>query len=216
MPTLTITKKDALARTAEIKREVGTAKKMRIRILRTIAKSVDAREYEIAGFGDLGAWLEHVGIETSVSHFLRLLYNTRALKDVPTATLEAIPEGSAYILARLPEKLRTNALIEKAVAQKPGEFRETIAEVRGKKLGEKEPEKWATYSRKLPQGVYDLMVDAEEKVAETLDLDISEESTRRATNIITVVEAIGTLIKLTDKSRLKLEIEGDDAQAKGA
>jgi hypothetical protein len=209
MPNLQLTKREALARTTEIKREVGAAKRSRIRILRLIAASVDRREYEIAGFESLEAWLGHVGIETSVSHFLRLLHNVRALRNVSATQLEAIPEGSAHLLARLPEKLRTNALIEKAASQKPSEFRVTVAEVRGKKLGEREPEKWATYERKLPRGVYDALLAAEEKIARVLELDIAEESDKRATNLITVLESIASLINQTDESRLLVETEGE-------
>jgi len=204
----TITKKQALEHTAEIKREVGTAKRSRIRILRVIAGSIDANEYTIAGFASLGAWLTHVGVETSVSHFLRLLHNTRALRDVPTAQLEAIPEGSAHILARLPEKARTRALIEKAASQKPAEFRETVAKARGVKADQEPAEKWATYSRKVPRGVYDALVAAEEKIARVLELDIAEESEKRATNMITVLEALAELVNGTAEEMLKTEIEG--------
>ena len=207
MPNITVTKKQALEHTAEIKREVGTAKRSRIRILRTIAKSIDGKEYDIAGFG-LEEWLLHVGIDTSVSHFLRLLHNTRALRDVPTAQLEEIPEGSAYILARLPEKARTRALIEKAASQKPSEFRETVAKVRGVKVDQEPAEKWATYSRKVPRGIYDALVAAEAKIARVLELDIAEDSEYRATNLITILEAIAELINGTAEEMLKTEIEG--------
>lgn len=206
MTALAITKKDALASTAEIKREVGTAKKARIRILRMIARSIDADEYKIAGFTEIATWLEHVGIETSVSHFLRLLHNVRALKDVPTATLESIPEGSQHILARIPEKARTRALIEKAATQRPSEFRATVAKTVYHEPNGDEP--WATYSRSMPRGIYDELIAAEEKIARVLDLDIGKDSPMRPTNLKTVIEAIAALVNLTPEEHLKTEIEG--------
>lgn len=207
MPNLAVTKKEALARTAEIKREVGTAKKMRIRILRTIAASVDRREYEIAGFEDLGTWLEHVGIETSVSHFLRLLHNIRALKHVTDAQLEAMPEGNAHTLARLPEKTRRDPkMIERAVSEKPAEFK---ARVGG--TAKETPEGWKTFALLVPEGVYGRLREAEAKIARILELDLSDEE-KRPSRLISVWEAIAQLVNDTDESRLKLEIEGDDAQ----
>jgi hypothetical protein len=200
---LSITKKDALAHIAEIKREVGTAKKMRIRILRTIAKSVDAREYEIAGFEDLAAWLEHVGIETSVSHFLRLLHNIRALKHVTDAQLEAMPEGNAHTLARLPEKTRRDPkMIERAVSEKPAEFK---ARIDG--TAKEVPEGWKTFALRVPEGVYSRLREAETKIARVLDLDLSDE-TKRASGAISVWEAIAQLVNDTSEEILKSEIEG--------
>jgi hypothetical protein len=203
MPNLAITKKDALAHTAEIKREVGTAKKMRVRILRTIAASVDRREYEIAGFEDLAAWLEHVGIETSVSHFLRLLHNIRALKHVTDAQLEAMPEGNSHILARLPEKARRDPrMIQRAVSEKPAEFKAQLAGT-----VKQTPEGWKTFSLLVPEGVYGRLREAETKIARVLDLDLSDEE-KRAGRLITVWESIAQLVNDTDESRLVVEMEG--------
>jgi hypothetical protein len=209
MPNLAITKKEALARTAEIKREVGTAKKMRIRILRTIAASVDRREYEIAGFEDLAAWLEHVGIETSVSHFLRLLHNIRALKHVTDAQLEAMPEGNAHTLARLPEKTRRDPkMIERAVSEKPAEFK---ARVEG--TTKEAPEGWKTFALRVPEGVYGLMIRAQERVANVLQLDLSDE-VKRTANLITIWEGIAQMVvdsQLSDV-RIKTELVGNDSE----
>lgn len=199
---LAISKNEALKRTAEIKREVGTAKKARIRILRLIAASVDRREYEIAGFETLAAWLEHVGIETSVSHFLRLLHDVKVLRHVSSAQLEAMPESNSHILARLPEKRQHDPkMIERAVEMKPAEFKALVS---GNNVT---PEGWKTFSLRCPVGVYVALQAAQDKIARILDLDLSDDE-KRATRLITVWEAIAELVNGTAAEMLKTEIEG--------
>jgi len=135
------------------------------------------------------------------------LKSYRALKDVPAATLEAMPAGNAAQLTRLPEKDRKDAiLVARAVSETPKQFKETVDTIRETKYGIT-AEKWETHAVRVPAVVNALIVLAEEKIARVLQLDI-EDDTVRAKNLIVIWECIAQLINSTDEAWLKIETEG--------
>jgi len=123
--------------------------------------------------------------------------------------LDAMPASNAAQLTRLPQKDRIDAhIVSQAVSQKPKEFKATVSAIREKKYGIK-PEEWKTIAIRVPISVYDQFAAAQQKVADILQLDISDDE-KRATNLITVIEAIAALITTTPRERLFEEIEGNE------
>lgn len=208
-----LTKAQALARTRKHRSDLVGLKKGWLQLGRAVAKSILLGVPAAMGM-TMRAWIDDT-FEQSASHIFRQLQNFQALKGVSESQLEKMPEGNAHQLTRLSEKERKSpAMIQKAITLKPSEFKEVVDEVRNKN-GHK-PEEWATYARRIPKSVYDEMLAAEDKVARILQLDIAEESAKRMTNLILIVEAIAALINTTDELHLKVEIEGDPANARSA
>ena len=201
-----LTKRDAQKRTKQHQKDFASLRKGWVVLGREVAESVDLGVPAKLG-KTMRQWLDET-FPDSASHIFAQLKSYRALKGVPEDVLEAMPAGNAAQLARLPEKDRKAAtLVRKAVSQPPKEFKETVDTLREKKYGIT-PDIWHTYARRLPIAVFEKLVEAETKIARVLQVDISEESEKRATNLITVLEAIAVLINTTDEAWLKIETEG--------
>lgn len=205
----TISKAEAQKRTEAHKRDFSVLRKGWVHLGQEVAQSVDLGVPSALGMG-MRDWLDTT-FEESASHIFRQLQNVRALKGVSQAQLERMPEGNAHQLAtRLPEKERKNpAVIKKAMEQAPAEFRATVKEIREKKYGIK-PEPFKTFAVAVPMGVYDQLIAAQDKMAAILGLDLADEK-KHAYALITIWEAVAVLINQTDESKLKAEVEGDEA-----
>ncbi len=205
-----IGKHDAELRTARHKRDFATLEKGWLALGREVQKSIDLGVPALLG-RTMRQWMAET-FDESASHIYRQLQSYRALKSVPQAKLEQISESSAHQLTRLPEKIRKDPeLIEKAVKQTSTEFRNTVHGIREKKLGFK-PEAWRTFAVRGPVTWYEQMEAAQNKVAEILKLDLTNNE-KRATNLIAVWEAISVLVNTTPKERLLVEIEGEDCNS---
>jgi len=202
-----ISKREAEQRTAQHKRDFAGLKKGWSHLGREVARSVDLGVPVKLGM-TMRAWLDST-FEESSSNIFAQLKSYRALKGVPDDVLDAMPASNAAQLTRLPQKDRIDAhIVSQAVSQKPKEFKGTVDNLRESKYGITKSE-WATYARRVPKEIHDQMIEAEIKIAHVLQVDIAEDSEKRASNLILVLEAIAQLINGTDESRLKTEIEGD-------
>jgi hypothetical protein len=206
-----LTKKEALARSKEHQHEF---KRMQARWL-TLGKEV-SRSLELGVPEKLGQnvreWLETY-FDESAGHIFRQVQSYRALRGVPQAQLERIPEGNAHELKRLPEKERiAPRLIEQAIEQRPSEFKQTVDTLVAAKRPAQanEPkEKWFTYARRVPMPVYERLIAAEVKLGRVLEVDIDQEHCDKwAWNLITVLEALAELVNGTAECVLKTELVG--------
>jgi hypothetical protein len=102
---------------------------------------------------------------------------------------------------------KSRQIVSQAVSQKPKEFRETVARIRKEKYGI-EPDRYKTLAVRVPEGVYDLLIAAQDKMAHVLDLNMNLEE-ERPRNLITIWEAIAQLINGTDEAQLRIEIQGE-------
>lgn len=201
-----ISVKQARDRTAKHKRDFACLRKGWLRLGNEVAESVDLGVPEKLGM-TMHEWLDRT-FEQSSSHILRQMQNVRALKGVPQAKLEQMPEGNAHELAtKLPEKIRKSPeMIEKAVTLAPAEFKREVAAVREKKYGIT-PSKYRTFAVCVPLEVYEFLREAENKIARVLQVDIETEDLR-GKNLMTVWECIANLINSTPEEWLKIETEG--------
>lgn len=193
---------EARMRTEEHRTYIHESKRGRIREWRRIAADLDRGIYRAAGYTNLETWLVYIGIEMSVSHFLRQLTALRKLTAVPDMDLERMPEANMQRLAQLPEHLVKVETIESAIGQKPEEFARTVAEIRLKKLGEV-PEDYRTFKITLPKLVYEAVRDAEAHVAASLGLDL-EDSGKHAQ--IDVWERIAAFVRQTPAEQLRNDL----------
>jgi len=201
-----LTKKDAQARTDKHKRDFLAIRKSWVQLGKDVAVSVDLNVPEKLGL-KMYDWLEQT-FEKSASNIFRQVQNYRALRGIPQAQLEKMPESNAHLLAtKLPAQIRKSpAMIEKAVKMAPAEFKQEVADIREKKFGIT-PSRFKTFAVAVPIEVYDLIIQAQNKMGRVLQLDMEAED-QHAKNMITVWEVIANLINSTDEAWLKVETEG--------
>jgi hypothetical protein len=199
------TKHGAELRTQRHKRDFATLKNGWMHLGREVQKSIDLG---VPGLLDLTMrnWMAET-FDESASHIYRQLLSYRSLKSIPEATLRRIPEANAHELVKLGQKDRkSRQIVYQAVSQKPKEFRETVARIRKEKYGI-EPDKFKTFAVRIPEGVYDLLIAAQDKMAHVLNLNLNLEE-ERPRNLITIWEAVAQLINGTDIEILRGEVEG--------
>jgi hypothetical protein len=205
LKTKELTESEALARTAQHKKDFAGLRKGWVRLGREVAESVDLGVPAALGM-TMRDWLDKTFEESSSSIF-RQLQNYRALEGVSQGKLEQMPEGNAHQLTRLPEKMRKSPkMIERAITLAPKEFREEVNEIREKKFGIK-PEKWETFAVRVPLPVWELLQAAQAKIGRVLQVDLESEDVRTK-NLIIVWEAIAQLVNGTEEAWLKIELEG--------
>lgn len=213
-----ITAQEARKRTEKHKKDFSelrsTTRARWATIAREVQESVNLGVPEKVNMPVRG-WLAYM-FEESVSTIYDYLARLKELKHIPVKQLDAMPRLNSKQLMRLPQKLRTAKVIEQAVEMKPKEFKPIVDEIREKKLGIK-PEPWKTYAITMPIAVYEATIASDEKLARVLQVDISEalcaaDFTKWTKNRVMVAEAKAQLINLTDESRLRVEIEGDNQE----
>jgi hypothetical protein len=204
-----ITKAEALARSKEHQHEFKRMQARWLTLGKEVSKSLELGVPEKLG-QNVREWLETF-FDESASHIFRQVQSYRALRGVPTAQLERIPEGNAHELKRLPEKERTAPkMIERAIEMRPSEFRdhvEAIVVAKRPALASEPKEKWFTYARRVPEPVYDALMAAEAKLSRVLEIDIETEELRPK-NLIPVLEGWAELVNGTAECVLKTELVG--------
>lgn len=199
------TKRDAEKRTEQHVKDFSGLKKGWLHLGREVQKSMDLGVPGLLG-KTARQWMAET-FDESASHIYRQMQSYRALKSIPEATLQEIPEANARELVKLPQKDRkASVIVSQAVSQKPKEFRQTVAKIRKEKYGI-EPDKFRTFAVRIPEAIFDRLIAAQDKMATILGLDLNHEESRPA-KLITIWEAIAELINGTDESQLKTEVEG--------
>jgi Glu-tRNA(Gln) amidotransferase subunit E-like FAD-binding protein len=201
------TKPEAEKETAALRKQYRGLEAGWFALGRRVALDVERHIPQAMGM-NLTDWLEKT-FDASAAKVFRALRAAKALKGVPEKTLKAMPEGNAVQLARLPEKERkSKEWVDRAVSITVPEVKQAVDEFMEKKTGQKKT-KWKTFRVSLPDDVYDLLLEAEAKIARVIGVDVSDKSEHLIDARIKVWEAIASLISLTDESQLKVETIGD-------
>lgn len=200
-----MSKSEGERRTGEARTHFKRAKDETGKAMAIIQKCVEDEVHVSVG-KNLTEWLEE-NFGYSSSYIFARIRQRRALQAVGASekVIQSIPQDNAQQLTRLPEKQR-KAVIEKAVKLPPKEFKGVVEEIREKKLGIT-PEPWKTWAVRVPLPVYDALIEARDKLGRVLEVDLTNEETFTK-NMITVMEALASLVNQTDESQLKVEIEG--------
>lgn len=203
-----LTKKEAQARTDKHKRDFQAIRKGWVALGKDVAESVDLSVPEKLGLR-MYDWLEQT-FEKSASNIFRQVQNYRALRGIPQTQLEKMPEANAHLLAtKLPAPMRKSpAMIEKAVTMAPEAFKQEVADIREKKFGIT-PSRFKTFAVAVPVEVYELIIQAQNKIGRVLQLDMQDENSY-AKSLITVWEAIAVLVNDTPEEWLTIELIGSD------
>jgi hypothetical protein len=174
-----------------------------LRLGSLICKMMDSQAHEALGYQSMEAWMK-ARLGESASSAFSALRSVRALKGVPEEQLKRIGERNAHALTYLPTKERkSEEWIEKAATLPIKEFKQEVEIALEKKTG-MAPDRFKTFSIALPEKVYENMIEAEKKLARSIDLDIEEKPGNR----ILVWEAFSQWILLTDERIIKAQTEG--------
>jgi hypothetical protein len=200
------TKQEAVKRTAERRKQWKSLETGWLALGRAVEQDVALHVPEALGT-TFTAWLEST-FDCSASKVFQAFRASKALKGIPEEKLNQITQANAVRMATLPEKERKSPeWVKKAVELPMNEFKSEVEAHIEKKTGIKK-EKWHTFRVGLPKDVYDLVLEAEFKMAGILEVDISDTSKNQAAARLTVWEAFAALINLTDESILKAEVQG--------
>lgn len=174
-----------------------------------VKQAMERHEPEALGLS-FTQWLEATFGESD-STLWRALRSAKVLGYLPESTLNKITTVNADQFTRLPEKLRkgpgSDEWVKKAIDLPTEKFKQEVNKAR-EECGIK-AEKFKTLLRKFPSDLYDQVLEMESKVARILEVDISEASENQLAALISVWEALSSLVKLTDESQLKVEIQGE-------
>ena len=173
---------------------------------RKVERAVELHVPEALGT-DMTSWMQST-FDCSASKVFQAFRASKALKGIPEEKLNQITQANAVRMATLPEKERKSPeWVKKAVELPMDKFKESVDDWQEKKTGIKK-EKWHTFRVGLPKDVYDLVLEAEFKLAKILEVDISDKSMNQSAARLACWEALAALVNLTDESILKAEIQG--------
>lgn len=199
------TKAEAQERTKSLKRDYRALETGWMNLGRDARIALDRHVPEALGMGAQD-WLVSVFGE-SIAKIKRALRIEAGLRTLPDAEVKQLSEGNAYNLTRLPEKERTAPeMVAKAKALAKDQFQHVVdtrlANLRGQADA---PEQFITFRVSLPKSVYEELKEAEEKMAEAMEVDLERPSGR-----ITTWKGIANLINTTPIERVREETVGGD------
>ena len=187
----------------EVVHIVGQMRSNWLRLGRLIQEISDTQAFVPLGFPNMNAWMTS-RLGESLSSAFSALRSVRALRGVPEEKLKQICERNANALSYLPEKMRkSDEWLDKAATLPIKEFKQEVQIELEKKTG-MAPDRFKTFSIALPEKVYENMVEAEKKLARSIELDIEQKPGNR----ILVWEAFTQWILLTDEQTIKAQTEG--------
>jgi hypothetical protein len=194
---------EAKERTARHRQDFLGIRKSWVRLGREVAESVDLRVPAKLGM-NMRDWMAQT-FEDGKTKIFRELQSYRALAGVPEKQLEAIAEGNAHELTRLPEVERKSPeWVEKAVDMPAAEFREAVTVALEKKGVPRE--EMRTFAVIVSKSIYDEMQAAERKIAKMCSLDIEAKPGLR----MICWSNIASLVNTTEESHLVIEMEGKE------
>jgi hypothetical protein len=173
-----------------------------------VKQAMERHEPEALGLS-FSEWFAET-FEESDSTLWRALRSAKVLGHLPESTLNQITTVNADQLTRLPEKLRkgpeSDKWVKKAIDLPTEKFKQEVNQAR-EQCGIKS-DKFKTFSRTFPSDLYDQILEMESKLADILGVDISQRSKNQVAALIIVLEALSSMVRLTDKSHLIVEIQG--------
>jgi len=197
------TRAEAEAMDEDVVRIVGEIRSNWLRLGRLVQRFIETQAFEALGFPNVHAWME-ARFGESLSGLFSALRSVRALEGVPEEKLKRIGERNAHMLTCLPEKERkSKEWLEKAANLPTKDFKHQVQTFKQQKTG-LPPEDFRTFSIALPEAVYQNMLEAERKLARSLDIDIEAKPGSR----IQVWEAFTQWILQADEETIKTHTEG--------
>jgi hypothetical protein len=197
------TRAEAEAMDNDVVRIVGEIKSHWLRLGRLIQRFMETQAFEPLGFPNMHAWMI-ARLGESLSNAYSAARSVRALQGVPEEKLKLIGERNAHMLTCLPEKERkSKEWLEKAANLPTKDFKHQVQTFKQQKTG-LPPENFRTFSIALPEAVYQNMLEAERKLARSLDIDIETKPGSR----IQVWEAFTQWILQADEETIKAHTEG--------
>lgn len=171
-------KGEAEALTAKAARAWQAAARSRYTAVKLIITCLRRRVPEAMGMSAF-AWATKYFRDTGDKKITRLLKIARGLAELPDAKAEQIVgrEANAYEFARLPAAIRTKPEWQKkAITEKTEDFKAAVHHKLKPTNGAKPEDPFYSFSVSLPKDIYDSMVEAEQRCAQALDFDMTDES----------------------------------------
>ena len=161
---------DAKARTGELKRQARDLESGWLTLGREVRKCLADGIPGLLGMSATDWMTSTFG--ASLARLKRARRMEAALSGLATEKLKLLTEGNAYSLTKLPEKQRKDPeWVEKAIRMPVAEFKNEVEDERHRITGMPQ-EQFSTFWVRLPDSVYQQMMDAEAKVAESLGVEI--------------------------------------------
>jgi len=197
------TEAEAKALDRDVRRLVADLNSGWLRLGLLIQKVSQTQAFTALGFPNMHAWMI-ARLGESLSNAYSAVRSVRALKGVPEEKLKLIGERNAHMLTCLPEKERkSKEWLEKAVNLPTKDFKHQVQTFKQQKSG-LPPENFRTFSIALPEAVYQNMLEAEKKLARSLDIDIETKPGSR----VQVWEAFTQWILQADEETIRVHTVG--------
>ena len=198
--TQTATSKEAKGRQLWLRKQDRTW----LKIGRKVALGLERHDWESLGYANSRAWLQDT-CPNSLSWIFQALKAVKVLRGVPDSLLQRLPREKSVELTRLPEQERNTTAkitrwVETAISAP------TVADVRKSvNMARHTPdEPVRAWHLVVPESVFAELLAAEKKIADILRLDLDADRKLR----IVVWSNIATLVNVTERERLVVEMQG--------